>query len=256
MVGLLAAFRAEIGGVLSDLSPYRTSRQAELTFYQGKFRGGEDVVLATCGPGAERGRVGAKELIYQFTPSLIVSTGTCGAVSDSLETGHIVVPETIQFLSLEQEDPLPHPAVEVAVEIQESLALARARAGLQGQNGLLLTSDRIVRTVAEKKAITEIPRAFAVDMESVAVAEEAERMLVPFGTARAVLDRAWDEVVVDYDSMLKGRAEPSPGDIATYLFTHPGQWGSFYRDAKRLFRAAASLRAYFRAFFEQRSLYV
>jgi adenosylhomocysteine nucleosidase len=254
MIGLVAAFKTELRGVLEDLSPLRTARVGESTFFVGGL-GGEEVVAGVSGLGLRRAGEAAAELIRQFRPSLLISTGTCGAIAESLHTGHIVVPEAVQSLSLTAEDPLPEPSIRVSPQIQESLVLARSRAGISGQAGLLLTADRVVRTAAEKKALGDIPGAVAVDMESVAVAEAAQRAEVPFGIVRAVLDQAWDEIVVDYERMTKGKGEPSFPDVFGYLILRPWQWSAFWRDAKRTLHAAACLRAYFRAYFEQQTLY-
>jgi len=254
MIGLLAAFKTEVRGVIRDLSPQRVLRQGDSVFFVGASKG-EEVVVGVGGMGARRAGEAAAELIRQFQPDLLISTGTCGAISEDLDTGHIVVPRSTQFLSMTQDDPLPKPPVLVPSSIQDPLALARARAGLRGENGLLLTADRLVRTAAEKKALVDIPGAVAVDLESAAIAEAAQQANTPFGIARVVLDRAWDEVVVDYERMTRGRGEPAIAEVLGYLLTHPGQWSAFGRDVRRALRAAAALRAYFRAYFEQRTLY-
>jgi len=254
MIGLLAAFKSEVSGVIRDVSPQRVLRQVDRVFFVGASKG-EEVVVGVGGMGAARASEAAAELIRQFQPDLLISTGTCGAISNDLDTGHIVAPHSSQVLSMSQDDPLPKPPVSIPLTIQEPLAVARARAGLRGENGLLLTADRLLKTVAEKKALADIPGAVAVDMESAAIAEAARAADIPFGIARAVLDRAWDEIVVDYERMTRGRGEPAISDVLGYLLTHPGQWSAFGRDVRRASRAAAALRVYFRAYFEQRPLY-
>jgi len=255
MVGLLAAFKSEVSGVLADFKTKKLTRHGELPFYRGVFVSGEDVVLGITGCGCERAALSASYLFQNYQPEILVSLGTCGALTGSLDTGNVVVPEAVQFLTMEGKDILPRESIDVDNALHQSLILARKHSGLLGAEGLLLTSDRLVKTVAEKKALMEIRNATAVDMESIALAEKAGEQGVPFAAARVVLDRAWDDLVVDYESILKDRLEPSAVDVAGYLMTHPNHLGSFYRDLRRFFRASRAIRLLVRTFMEQRNLY-
>ena len=255
MIGLLVAFKEEVGGVLSDLRGKTVNRQGEAIFHRGRHLGKHDVVVAVSGPGMQRALDTSENLIKEFRPNLVLSTGTCGGISADLKTGNLVIPHSVQFLSLDQADPLPYPAIVLDTELAQGLTLARNRCGVLGKEGLLLTTDRIVRTTEEKRAIMDIPESTAVDMESAAVASAAQDHGVPFGIVRAVADPAWENLVVDYEKMLKGKPTATPLDVLGYLATHPWQIGAFVKDVKRVFHASAVLKTYYRSFFEQQTMY-
>jgi adenosylhomocysteine nucleosidase len=217
--------------------------------------GKHDLVVAISGAGMQRAMETSEHLIKEFRPELVLSTGTCGGISADLKTGNLVIPHSVQYLSMHQADPLPYPAVEMDAELGQRLILARNRCGILGREGLLLTTDKIVRTTAEKRAIMDIPKATAVDMESAAVASAAADHGVSFGIVRAVSDPAWENLVVDYELMLKGKPTATPLDVLGYLATHPWQLGAFIKDVQRVFHASAVLKTYFRAFLEQQAMY-
>ncbi|MDP6113422.1 MAG: hypothetical protein QGG53_16310 [Planctomycetota bacterium] len=254
MIGLLAAFKEEVGGVLSDLRGKTVSKQGEAIFHRGRHLGKHDLVVAISGPGMQRALETSEHLIKEFRPILVLSTGSCGGISADLKTGNLVIPHSVQYLSLHQPDPMPYPAVEMDSELAQSLILARNRCGVLGREGLLLTTDRIVRTADEKRAIMDIPESTAVDMESAAVASAAQDHGVPFGIVRAVSDPAWEGLVVDYEKMLKGKTTATPLDVLGYLATHPWQTGAFVKDVKRVFHASAVLKTYYRSFFDQQTM--
>lgn len=255
MTGLIAAFKEEVGGVLSDLRGATISRQGDATFHRGLHKGKHDLVVAISGVGMQRAMETSEHLIKEFRPSLLLSTGTCGGISADLKTGNLVIPHSVQYLSMHQADPLPFPAVAMDAELGQRLILARHRCGILGREGLLLTTDRIVRTTAEKRAIMDIPEITAVDMESAAIASAAEEQGVPFGIVRAVADPAWENLIVDYELILKGKSTATPLDVLGYLATHPWQLAAFVKDVKRVFHASAVLKTYYRSFFEQQAMY-
>src|SRR5262249_27948121 len=118
-------------------------------------------------------RRATQALIDGHSPAWIISTGFSGALQSGMKVGDIVAASSI----------VDGGGTELAIDLNMP---ANPAAGLHV--GRLLTVDRMVRTVAEKKELAERHGAIAVDMESLAVAQVCKEAKTRFLAVRVISD--------------------------------------------------------------------
>lgn len=146
-----------------------------------------DLPLAVLCSGANAERAAlAAELHFDEGAGALVSFGLAGALSPDLETGTILLPQTVLA-----PNGMRYPVDGVW---RKALWLRLEAAGIECRGGLLVGSDDLVGLPTAKQRLFESTAAVAVDMESHAVALAARELGVPFVVLRAVADRVDEEV--------------------------------------------------------------
>jgi len=136
-------------------------------------------VVAVSGLGRANAARAAEELVARHRLGGLIAAGFSGALAPQLRAGDLVVD----------------------TEVPQWKAMA-TRAGIS--LGRVTTVDRMVQTVAERRALAAETGALAVDMESAAVAEVARRHGLPWAAVRAVTDTAERDLVLDWNRCLRG----------------------------------------------------
>lgn len=116
----------------------------------------------------------------------VISTGFCGALDPALEAGDVFVASRID-----------------ALEQDESFDAGVPSCAVPHATGRLISTDRVVRTVEEKKRLRQLGAA-AVEMEASAVAARAGRWGLPFFCVRGVVDRADEDLLLDFNAARDG----------------------------------------------------
>ena len=106
----------------------------------------------------------------EMFPGIVLSCGIAGALGPSLRPGDVVIDGN--------------------VVVVERLGQALPHA----HRGVIVGSDAIVATAAEKRVLHEQSGAIAVDMESHVAARVAVRKGLPFAALRVISDRADDDL--------------------------------------------------------------
>ncbi|MGH6943450.1 MAG: purine phosphorylase [Geminicoccaceae bacterium] len=138
-----------------------------------------DRQIVCSGGDPERARKAALDLIGRGVEGL-VSFGLAGGLGTELRPGDLLLPKAVVLPGGD------HAATDAAwrARIEERVQPAALRL----HDGVLAGSDRLLVTVADKRALREATGALAVDMESHAVAQAARRGGVPFMVIRAIAD--------------------------------------------------------------------
>jgi adenosylhomocysteine nucleosidase len=145
-------------------------------------------LLLASGPGP---RLVSEALREKRAVDGIVSVGFCGALDPSLAIGDIVVS---------------------VGEVDSPRRFVR---------GEILSTDRVVVTAAEKRALRERTGAAAVEMESAAVAAKAREWGVPFRCIKVVSDTAGQDMPLDFNEYRDAAGQFSRGRIALAALRRP-----------------------------------
>jgi adenosylhomocysteine nucleosidase len=137
-------------------------------------------LLQISGIGAKRAHLAARTLLEKGATSLL-SWGSAGGLIPGLSPGSLVLPKKIIAV-----DGSVYP---VDATWRESLC-AQLKEEIDLHEGLLAESTAVVTRPEEKVTLFQQTGAIAVDMESAAVAAEAQGAGVPFMAIRAVADPA------------------------------------------------------------------
>jgi adenosylhomocysteine nucleosidase len=142
----------------------------------------DGTLIAVTGMGAKAAAAGARSLVDAGATAL-ASWGMAGGLDPALTAGAVLLPREV--IGTDGRAQITAPAW------RERLSRA-ITAHAPVADGRLLTSPRAIDSVAEKAALFRSTGAVAVDMESLAVAEIAERARMPFMAVRVIVDSAAD----------------------------------------------------------------
>jgi adenosylhomocysteine nucleosidase len=233
------AFAREAGAFKRRLTDRTVLEIGGLRGFRGRLGSTEIVGVAT-GLGIDRAAETARRALRAFaTADLVIATGLAGALNEDLQPGDLVLADR---LILDREGPGSAPA---AIAIPPA-ALASFEAAMRAQpleftTGTILTAARILKDGVAKRAAHARTGALAVDMESAAIAAEADRCGMRFACVRAVLDTVDEEIV---GAELAGPdGEVRPLAAAGFVLRNPTAVIGLARMMRSLNRATAALAA-------------
>jgi nucleoside phosphorylase len=211
-LGIIAALHTELKPTLSVL--LHSSRRIEhVRFYDaGPF------VFAAGGVGAKPAAAASLLMVEHFKPDALVSTGFCGALSDELETGQLIIGGTKK-----------RPADEKLLEMAQAAA-PKAKAGR------IRTVEKVVVKAEDKKTLGQESGALVVDMEAEAVALAARSRNVGFLSVKAVIDTPSEPLASTYAGCWT---------VLRDVVLRPGTVMQMVYDAKRVKIASERLKEFF-----------
>ena len=200
--------------------------------------GATELAAVATGLGIRRASEAARLAIEAFPAAdLVIATGVAGALNGDLEVGDVVLADR---LILDGNGP---DAVSESLSILPAdlarLKAALERARLKFTTGTVLTTTEILRDGAAKRVASARAGAIAVDMESAAVAAEANRRGLRFACIRAVLDTV-DETIVGAE-LAGPDGEVRALAAAGFMLRNPGAVLGLSRMMRMLGRAKGSI---------------
>ena len=154
-----------------------------LAFHEGLVAG-HRVAWCVAGVGGEAAARAARLMIDGHHPAVLVSAGFAGGLDASLVRGAAVRPG--RSVSHDGSDPIPL--------VTRPGSDSTGGYPSLGDPPTIVTADRIVRTVAEKRALLAASGGRLVDMETHAVARVARAAGLPCGCVRVISDDASQEL--------------------------------------------------------------
>jgi hypothetical protein len=127
-----------------------------------------------------------------------------------------------------------------------SLFHASVSERLDGFRGPIATTKHPVFSREEKKRLFHMTGAFAVDLESAAVARVAAGENLPFFAVRTICDCAADDLPAEFCGLLDARGILCGRILMTLLCRRPGYAAEMVRYGRRFSKALKSLRAAFK----------
>ncbi len=195
-IGLIVAMEKELAQLRTLLSHERKERHHGMDFIIGEM-GGHEVILRQCGIGKVNSAVGAVELIDNYQPDLLISTGVAGGADTTLNPLDVVVGtactyhdaycgegvEPGQIMGLPARFKAPQTLVDKAMSLQSHFN------GISIRSGLTVSGEWFVDTKGKMSDIlNRFPEAMAVDMESCSIAQTCYLYNVPFLSFRIISD--------------------------------------------------------------------
>jgi adenosylhomocysteine nucleosidase len=169
----------------------------ELQQLQHLFTDG-NVIVQKCGIGKVNAALGAADMISQYKPDVIISSGCAGGHGDDIKVQDVVVSSEIAYHDVYCGEAIGH-SVYGQVQglpprfqadptlLQKALSLQPSDVSLHA--GLIVTGDWFVDTKDKmREIIGHFPEAKAVDMESAAIAQTCYLRHVPFISFRVISD--------------------------------------------------------------------
>ncbi|MBO7069043.1 MAG: 5'-methylthioadenosine/adenosylhomocysteine nucleosidase [Bacteroidaceae bacterium] len=193
IIGVLTAMSVEYKQIASILTDARKEKYGPHEFLVGKLAG-NTIVLLQSGIGKVNAATGVTNLIVNFKPDSVISTGVAGGIDVCLKIMDVVVSTQACYhdvLCGDDVDPgqiqgLPRifccdkGMVEVAKSLQTDVRIVP---------GLICTGDQFITNREQLNVIkATYPEGLAVDMESTAIAQVCYLFDIPFVSFRIISD--------------------------------------------------------------------
>ena len=159
---------------------------------------GSDVLVRKCGIGKVNAALGAQQMINEYHPDCIISSGCAGGNGDDIHVQDVVVSTELCYHDVYcgtaidnttqygQVQGLPARYQADAELLSKASAL---NCGVAVHQGLIVTGDWFVDSKEKMRSIIDLfPEAKAVDMESAAIAQTCYINKVPFISFRVISD--------------------------------------------------------------------
>jgi nucleoside phosphorylase len=147
------------------------------------------------------------DAVISKTYSFCIISGFAGALQSSVKLAAIVVPEKVQNHASRQ------------TEICNADLLVHASANGATHIETLLTTDHVVNTATEKHRLSGF--AAAVDMESFAILNIANKKNVPSAVVRVISDSFDRDMPAELDTIVDPRGNVKIAGVLRYLTKHP-----------------------------------
>ncbi len=192
-IGIIVAMDKELARLRELLDGAHEERHGCVDFIVGNV-GGKEVVLQKCGIGKVNSAVGAVEMLDNYRPDVVVSSGVAGGACSCMKVCDMVVGTEYRYHDAYCGDECAFGQIagmpEAYTTPKELVDKARAAGGGTAvYYGLIVSGDWFVDTQNKMRAIlSRFPETAAVDMESCSIAQVCHAYGVPFVSFRVISD--------------------------------------------------------------------
>ncbi len=192
-IGIITAMSSEQKQLANQLENPTERKEGPFTYTEGTIKN-NTIILMQCGIGKVNAAAGAVEMIRNFAPDCIISTGVAGGSDSCLNVMDVVVSSRIVYHDVWcgegnaygqiQGLPLYFTGNETLYQCAISLDTETAIHG-----GLICSGDKFITDRQELETIkANFPEGLAVDMESASIAQVCHLYEVPFISFRIISD--------------------------------------------------------------------
>lgn len=192
-IGIITAMSSEQKRLANQLENPTERKEGPFTYTEGTIKN-NTIILMQCGIGKVNAAAGAVEMIRNFAPDCIISTGVAGGIDSCLNVMDVVVSSRIVYHDVWcgegnaygqiQGLPLYFTGNETLYQCAISLDTETAIHG-----GLICSGDKFITDRQELETIkANFPEGLAVDMESASIAQVCHLYKVPFISFRIISD--------------------------------------------------------------------
>lgn len=192
-IGIITAMSSEQKQLANQLENPTERKEGPFTYTEGTIKN-NTIILMQCGIGKVNAAAGAVEMIRNFAPDCIISTGVAGGIDSCLNVMDVVVSSRIVYHDVWcgegnaygqiQGLPLYFTGNETLFQCAISLDTETAIHG-----GLFCSGDKFITDRQELETIkANFPEGLAVDMESASIAQVCHLYEVPFISFRIISD--------------------------------------------------------------------
>ncbi|HJC94512.1 MAG TPA: 5'-methylthioadenosine/adenosylhomocysteine nucleosidase [Candidatus Phocaeicola excrementigallinarum] len=191
--GIITAMTSEQKQLANQLENKTERKAGPFSYIEGNIRQNE-VILTQCGIGKVNAAAGTVELIRNFQPDCIISTGVAGGIDPCLKVMDVVVSRQTVYHDVWCGDGNAYGQVQgLPTFFQGNDKLYECALSLDTETpvhgGLICTGDQFITDRSELNKIKkDFPEGLAVDMESAAIAQVCHLYKVPFISFRIISD--------------------------------------------------------------------
>ena len=192
-IGIIVAMDKEFAQLQTLASGLKKEKHGERLFMTGRI-GQNEVVMQQCGIGKVNSAIGTVEMINNYHPDLVVSTGVAGGVDTGLEVCDVVVSTECCYHDVYCGDDCVMGQVmgQPARFACNPVLVAKATSlncPTRVKSGLIVSGDWFVNSREKMRSIVDnFPDATAVDMESCSIAQVCHIYSTSFISFRIISD--------------------------------------------------------------------
>ena len=190
-IGIITAMSSEQKQLANQLENPTERKEGPFTYTEGTIKN-NTIILMQCGIGKVNAAAGAVEMIRNFAPDCIISTGVAGGIDSCLNVMDVEVSSRIVYHDVWcgegnaygqiQGLPLYFTGNETLYQCAISLDTETAIHG-----GLICSGDKFITDRQELETIkANFPEGLAVDMESASIAQVCHLHEAPFISFRII----------------------------------------------------------------------
>jgi len=223
MIAVLYAIKQEINPIMEHMHVSKEFNVGDMLFYQADLNG-LPVTLVQTGIGRNNAAKATELLLQTFKINLLISSGVAGGIRPGVNLGDLVIAENVSYtrqsdfergvLQLESSFSCKEGFVELAKKVSKD-------SDVVSHCGDLLTVDKVISQARTKKKIGENATFVAVDMESAAIAEVADKRGVEFAAVRSVSDTIEDNIDIDYADIMTDDGNVKYSNLAMNIMKNP-----------------------------------
>jgi adenosylhomocysteine nucleosidase len=231
ITAVLGAFPAEVALIHSMIKQPKELVYQGIRFTEGILNG-RHIVLAQTGIGKVNAAITTTLLLDHFNPREVLFTGIAGGTDPQLSPGDLVIGISVAYHDYGTitpdsmmrrhtlnpvtlaENPIYFPCTQSLVQLARSVSKAVSfqtigRRSPKVIEGVIVTGDVFVSSVAATKQLHQKMNAEATEMEGASVAQACWQQKVPFLVIRSLSDNASDNAHQDVATFYKIAAENS-----------------------------------------------
>jgi len=192
-IGIITAMSSEQKQLASQLENRTERTEGPFTYIEGTIRK-NTVILMQCGIGKVNATAGSVELIRNFQPDCIISTGVAGGIDTCLKVMDVVVSRQIVYHDVWCGEGNAYGQIQgLPTYFNGNDTLYQCALSLDTETaihgGLICSGDKFITERKELESIKgNFPDGLAVDMESAAIAQVCYLYNVPFISFRIISD--------------------------------------------------------------------
>lgn len=173
--GIVFALPIEAGRFADRVRMAGSFETGDLTIHEGSIAG-RSIAWVVGGAGVERAAAATRRLVAGHRPRIVISAGFAGGLAPEIERGAVVSPRRVVRPGEE-----PFEMMVIGAETIRSVTT-------------IVSVDRVVCSVDEKRRLARDAAADVVDLETWGVTRESLASGLPCGCIKVVSDSALDEL--------------------------------------------------------------
>lgn len=192
-IGIICAMSTEHHQIEQLLSDKKKKVEGPFKYITGCI-GENDIVLMQCGIGKVNSAAGAVEMIQNFYPDCIISTGVAGGIDACLDVMDVVVSNEIVYHDVWCGDGNEWGQVQgLPARFKGNQTLINVAKSLHTETkiheGLICSGDQFITAGEQLQQIKlRFPEGLAVDMESASISQVCHLFKIPFISFRIISD--------------------------------------------------------------------
>lgn len=213
MVVVTGVLKEEILGVFRELLPLLENGELLRRHYSRGIIGGNEVVALFGFIGKVESAMMAQLLIDRFRPTHFIHCGSAGAISPELRIGEVVCGNEYFEHDFQRGSALRLPA---SVKIIEKLTDVYPNLRI----GPIVSGDVLVSERVLKERLHQSFGAFAVDMDSAALAKVCYENGVEFCAVKVIVDTSEEQALMEYEQNFRKFASLPSTIVSEMLEKH------------------------------------